>query len=431
MKDTKMKQSIIKIIVGSILLLLAAVLIGVGGLADWIPGGAVTQGGAKLGYGVRTTIAIYAGAFSGNFNSKWSFVVLLVDLVVIACAIFAIIKAIRHHQYPMIYCIVAISLGFAFLPFLIILAYRLMQVGKATVGALWVIAISFILLLAGIVLVATSGAKAAKQIEESKKEKPAIMESLSEDQIRIIVREEIEKHEAEKPVKEEIKPLTKEEIEEISKEVAQVIVDKAIEEHVEEKHVAPVEEEVKEEPVAQETPVEEETEEVEEDDDADEEEATEETTSEEANVVPDETDPFGKLKNKRRANFETRLKNSEFDLRHKYYDLRDHIKSYGLKNRISIPGDSFSAHRKRYVFLTINGKHIKAYFASNPDDYKDSSIPVERTTAKKYEDLPLCFKVRSNLSFKRAIKLVDDMLTKEGYVREDKPIKNTQNPEQK
>ncbi|MDD7064228.1 MAG: hypothetical protein PUI76_02990, partial [Mollicutes bacterium] len=80
---------------------------------------------------------------------------------------------------------------------------------------------------------------------------------------------------------------------------------------------------------------------------------------------------------------------------------------------------------------TINGKHLKVYFAANPDDYKDTPIPVERTETKKYEDLPLQFKVRSDLSFRRAVKIVDDMLTKEGYTREDKPVKNTQNPQDK
>ena len=50
---------------------------------------------------------------------------------------------------------------------------------------------------------------------------------------------------------------------------------------------------------------------------------------------------------RKRASFETRLKNSEFDLRHKYYDLRDYITWYGLKNRVSIPGDTFSYKRER------------------------------------------------------------------------------------
>ena len=109
------------------------------------------------------------------------------------------------------------------------------------------------------------------------------------------------------------------------------------------------------------------------------------------------------------------LKNSEYDLRHKYYDLRDYIKSYGVNNRISIPGDTFSAHRVRYAFITINGKHIKAFFKADPDKYADSPIPVKRAKAKKFEDLPLEFKVQSDLSFRRACKLVDDIMAEAGF----------------
>lgn len=133
-----------------------------------------------------------------------------------------------------------------------------------------------------------------------------------------------------------------------------------------------------------------------------------------------EIDTFGNLPGRRRASFETKLKNSEYDLRHKYYDLRDHIKSYGINNRISIPGDTFSLHRERLAFLTISGKHIKAAFALDPEEYKDSTIPFERNDSKKFEDLPLSFKIKSDLSFRRALKLVDDMMAKKGYVQIEK-----------
>ena len=295
-----------------------------------------------------------------------------------------------------------------------------MATGHAEVGAMWIIVISFLLDLAGILLMVIASLAAIKAKKEAEAEPVVREEALSEDQIRVIVREEIENYEAAKPA---VKTLTKEDVnkvaEDVSNKVAKAVADetvaKALEKHVEDFHAqkeeAPVVEEAVEEPVA--------------------EEPAEEETEAEAEAPEGENDPFAALRNKRRASFETRLKNADFDLRHKYYDLRDHIKSYGLSNRLSIPGDSFSAHRKRYVFITINGKHLKVYFAANPDDYKDTPIPVERTETKKYEDLPLQFKVRSDLSFRRAVKIVDDMLTKEGYTREDKPVKNTQNPQDK
>lgn len=413
MKEKKKMGPVMTTVIASVLLLLACVIVGVGALANWIP-----AGGGKLPYGLLASIAIYGNAFIGDFSSKWSFGVLLVDAVVLVLFIVCTVKLIRKKQPKLIYCAFAASLGIAYLPFLGILAYRLMATGHAEVGAMWIIVISFLLDLAGILLMVIASLAAIKAKKEAEAEPVVREEALSEDQIRVIVREEIENYEAAKPA---VKTLTKEDVnkiaEDVSNKVAKTVADetvaKALEKHVEDFHAqkeeTPVVEEAVEEPVAEE-PAEEET---------------------EAEAPEGENDPFAALRNKRRASFETRLKNTDFDLRHKYYDLRDHIKSYGLSNRLSIPGDSFSAHRKRYVFITINGKHLKVYFAANPDDYKDTPIPVERTETKKYEDLPLQFKVRSDLSFRRAVKIVDDMLTKEGYTREDKPVKNTQNPQDK
>ena len=413
MKEKKKMGPVMTTVIASVLLLLACIIVGVGALANWI-----RSGGGKLPYGLLASIAIYGNAFIGDFSSKWSFGVLLVDAVVLVLFIVCTVKLIRKKQPKLIYCAFAASLGIAYLPFLGILAYRLMATGHAEVGAMWIIVISFLLDLAGILLMVIASLAAIKAKKEAEAELVVHEEALSEDQIRVIVREEIENYEAAKPV---VKTLTKEDVnkiaEDVSNKVAKTVADetvaKALEKHVEDFHAqkeeAPVVEEAVEEPVAEE-PAEEEI---------------------EAEAPKGENDPFAALRNKRRASFETRLKNADFDLRHKYYDLRDHIKSYGLSNRLSIPGDSFSAHRKRYVFITINGKHLKVYFAANPDDYKDTPIPVERTETKKYEDLPLQFKVRSDLSFRRAVKIVDDMLTKEGYTREDKPVKNTQNPQDK
>ena len=413
MKEKKKMGPVMTTVIASVLLLLACIIVGVGALANWIP-----SGGGKLPYGLLASIAIYGNAFIGDFSSKWSFGVLLVDAVVLVLFIVCTVKKKKKKQPKLIYCAFAASLGIAYLPFLGILAYRLMATGHAEVGAMWIIVISFLLDLAGILLMVIASLAAIKAKKEAEAEPVVHEEALSEDQIRVIVREEIENYEAAKPV---VKTLTKEDVnkiaEDVSNKVAKTVADetvaKALEKHVEDFHAqkeeAPVVEEAVEEPVAEE-PAEEEI---------------------EAEAPKGENDPFAALRNKRRASFETRLKNADFDLRHKYYDLRDHIKSYGLSNRLSIPGDSFSAHRKRYVFITINGKHLKVYFAANPDDYKDTPIPVERTETKKYEDLPLQFKVRSDLSFRRAVKIVDDMLTKEGYTREDKPVKNTQNPQDK
>ena len=210
----------------------------------------------------------------------------------------------------------------------------------------------------------------------------------------------------------------------LSEEEVRKIVEKYLEQHVEEKHA---EEEEKPAPAPAPAPAKkpEPEPEPEEEPEEEEEEAEEEAPA-------DDNSPVGlAIKGKRRrASFETRLKNSEFDIRHKYYDLRDYIKWYGLRNRVSIPGDTFSYKRQRYVFVTIVGKHIRVYFNLDPANYADSTIPVEKAEAKKYEDLPCLLRVKSDLSYRRAKKLVDDLMAKIGVDRpdEDEP-KETQDQE--
>ena len=157
MKEKKKMGPVMTTVIASVLLLLACIIVGVGALANWIP-----SGGGKLPYGLLASIAIYGNAFIGDFSSKWSFGVLLVDAVVLVLFIVCTVKLIRKKQPKLIYCAFAASLGIAYLPFLGILAYRLMATGHAEVGAMWIIVISFLLDLAGILLMVIASLAAIK-----------------------------------------------------------------------------------------------------------------------------------------------------------------------------------------------------------------------------------------------------------------------------
>ena len=69
--------------------------------------------------------------------------------------------------------------------------------------------------------------------------------------------------------------------------------------------------------------------------------------------------------------------------------------------------------------MTIVGKHIRVYLNLDPANYADSTIPVEKAEAKKYEDLPCLLRVKSDLSYRRAKKLVDDLMQKIGIPQPD------------
>ena len=384
--------------------------------ACFLPDPGLGGGGKTAAYGIASTL----GGFFGIVVVYVSLVLLIVEIVLL----------IKKHKKGFILDAVCAFINALFVGlFIYFIIDGLENSYLQRAASFWLIA-SFALLLASLIVFVLSIAtalfgealvsKIGEAITEEKEKEPA----LTEDDVRRIVKEELASEEKEEKPEE---PKEEEEITvEIDEDQVRAIVKQELDKHVEELHTDYLDEEPKEE--AKEEPKEEPKPEPQpeptpvvvaaaEEEPEDEEEEGEE----EGEIDPD--DPFGKLRRKRRASFETRLKNSEYDLRHKYYDLRDYIKSYGVNNRISIPGDTFSAHRVRYAFITINGKHIKAFFKADPDKYADSPIPVKRAKAKKFEDLPLEFKVQSDLSFRRACKLVDDIMAEAGFQKKEEEKK--------
>jgi len=116
-----------------------------------------------------------------------------------------------------------------------------------------------------------------------------------------------------------------------------------------------------------------------------------------------------------RIPFPVRLLASEKELIANYNEIKNEILSWGVKSRVSNTGDTFRLHTKTYVKLTVAGKSLKLYFALNPKDYRDSTIPVQDAGEKNlYVDIPLVFKVKSALSVKRCKQLIQDCMEKDG-----------------
>ena len=116
-----------------------------------------------------------------------------------------------------------------------------------------------------------------------------------------------------------------------------------------------------------------------------------------------------------RIPFQERMLNADDEMKRNYNELKNEILSYGVNSRVSNSGDAFRLHRKTYVKITIAGLSLKLYFALNPDDYKDSTIPVQDAGHKGiYADIPLVFKVKSGLSMRRAKELIQTVMDQGG-----------------
>lgn len=120
-----------------------------------------------------------------------------------------------------------------------------------------------------------------------------------------------------------------------------------------------------------------------------------------------------------RIPFTDRVRIMDPVMRNNFNELKSDIMAYGVKSRVSNSGDTFRLHTKTYVKITIAGKSLKLYFALNPEDYKDSTLPVFDAGHKGiYKDIPLVFKVKSDLSLRRAKQLIADAMAKDHLVQD-------------
>ena len=179
------------------------------------------------------------------------------------------------------------------------------------------------------------------------------------------------------------------------------------EEKKEEEQPAPVEEK-KEEPAPAEEPVVEEV--------PAEEAPVEEPVPE---VVPEPVaEPVKEVKEApkyERLTFTERLLQSEQDVLDLYNEVKNEILSWGVKSRISANGDTFRLHKKMYVRITVAGKALKLYFALDPAEYANTTLPIQDASNKEmYQEIPLVFKVKSGLSLRRCKDLIRDVMEKDG-----------------
>ena len=214
---------------------------------------------------------------------------------------------------------------------------------------------------------------------------------------------------AEEPVVEE-KPVEEEKIEEPVEETP-----------VEEEK--PAEEEKVEEPV-EETPVEEPApvEEVKE-------EPVVETAVVAAVVATDETEEE-KIK-REKVTFEQRLAKADPSLVDAYHEIRNEIMSYGIKSRVSSSGDTFRLHTVKYMKIVVAGKKLKLYMKLDPKAYDDTPIPHGDASSKNaYVEIPFVFKVKSDLSIKRAKALIADMMKEAGFEKKEIKVEEVEETEE-
>ena len=113
--------------------------------------------------------------------------------------------------------------------------------------------------------------------------------------------------------------------------------------------------------------------------------------------------------------FMARLIQAEDEVKEYYSAIKNKALSYaGVKSRISWNYDSFNAGRKQLLKLGFRGKTLCLYLALDPDSIAETKYKVEKADAKKYEDVPCLYRIRSALRVKYARELIEMLMEKHG-----------------
>ena len=223
--------------------------------------------------------------------------------------------------------------------------------------------------------------------------------------------------------KPEEEPSVEEPVEEVIEEqVEEPLVEETVDEESigEEPVEEPVEEEIiEEEPIAQESKDEPfsfggfSSDEDETEEDEDEEDETEEDEDEEDGLMVNQiygqtSSSIGKIN---KIDFDEKVEKASPDLKRHYNEIKNVIMKYrNVHSRISKAGDSFRCKGQKYVYMTIVGKTLKVYLALDPFSI-DQNVYHHKDVSnkKKYQVTPTLLRVKSELSVKKTIKLIEVM----------------------
>lgn len=111
-----------------------------------------------------------------------------------------------------------------------------------------------------------------------------------------------------------------------------------------------------------------------------------------------------------KRSFLERISLLDSDAKDYYIKLKNKLLSYpNIKSKMSFSFDSFLLKNNVILRIQIRGKHIRLYYALNPADY-DIKTMKDLSNVNRYKTTPLMLKITSNLAFKRAMRLIEDLV---------------------
>lgn len=138
-----------------------------------------------------------------------------------------------------------------------------------------------------------------------------------------------------------------------------------------------------------------------------------------------EGSPFFKTKNDSNAavfivmynkSMRAKVSMGTIECRQYYQELKNYLLSYGLKSRMSWSYDSIYLGRIPFAKLAIRGKTLAMNIALDPTGY-EGGMYEDSSDSKKYAEVPLRIKIKSNRCLKLAKQAIDLLASNRGYVQ--------------
>jgi predicted transport protein len=123
-----------------------------------------------------------------------------------------------------------------------------------------------------------------------------------------------------------------------------------------------------------------------------------------------------------KKSYTARLIQAEETLKNNYVIIKQELLAYKkVKARTSWNAETFSAGRIQCAKLTVRGKTLWLNLNLTPNNYVDGKYSiVDCSDKKKFAEVPVAVKIRSNRSVKYALDLIRDMMSGLGIIRTDK-----------
>ena len=105
--------------------------------------------------------------------------------------------------------------------------------------------------------------------------------------------------------------------------------------------------------------------------------------------------------------FKSKLIQAKDEVREYYNLLKNYVASYKkVKTSISWGQESIRYGKEKVCWFVLRGKSLYLYLPLNPDDFAESKYKVERSKAKRYDELPCMYKITNKRRVQYATELI-------------------------